>query len=76
MSKFKKLVQSIRDNPRNVQFDDLNKILLKCGFTVRNHSSHYTYSHPDLSEIITIKKENPVKIVYVNKALDAIDLID
>lgn len=39
-------------------------------------SSHYTYSHHDLVDIITIPKDKPVKPVYIKKALEAFDKVN
>lgn len=48
------------------------------GFIRRNPgsgSSHYTYSHPDLVDIITIPKDKPIKPIYIKKALEAFDIV-
>ena len=79
MSVYNKLYQKIKNNPKNVSFNELDKLLTRFGgFKRRNPrggSSHYTYSHSDLSEIITIPKSRPVKPIYIKKALRAIDMV-
>lgn len=79
MSHYKKLYRKIKNNPKDVSFEYMDKLLTKVGgFTRRNPrggSSHYTYSHPDLMDIITIPKDKPIKSVYIKKALNAFDIV-
>lgn len=75
MAKYKKLYEKIVRNPKDVDFEELDKLLRLYGFICRQPrkgSSHYTYYHPRLEEILTIPKNRPVKAVYVRKALEAI----
>ena len=37
MTKFDSLEENIRNNPKNVSFSDLEKLLKKYGFEKRNH---------------------------------------
>lgn len=79
MSVYNKLYLKIKNNPKDVSFKEIDKLLTKAGgFTRRNPkggSSHYTYSHCDLSKIITIPKNKPVKPIYIKKALRAFDMV-
>lgn len=79
MSYYKKLYQKIKNNPKDVSFKDIDKLLITIGgFTRRNPkggSSHYTYFHPDLKEIITIPKDKPVKTIYIKNALKLFDIV-
>lgn len=79
MSHYKKLYDKIKNNPKNVSFNEIDKLLTRFGgFTCRNPksgSSHYTYSHPDLIDIITIPKDKPIKEVYIKRALKLLDLV-
>ncbi|WP_206811107.1 type II toxin-antitoxin system HicA family toxin [Paradesulfitobacterium ferrireducens] len=75
MTKFDKLYAQIVNNPRDVKFEDLDKLLMRYGFErrqPRRGSSHYNYSHPDLAEVITIPFNRPVKAVYVIQAIEAL----
>jgi len=60
-------------------FDDLDRILKNNGFArsqLRSGSSHYTYAHPDLPDILTIPLNQPfIKRPYVVDALHAIDTV-
>ncbi|MGB9888000.1 MAG: type II toxin-antitoxin system HicA family toxin [Moorellales bacterium] len=74
MSKLEKLYQRIRNNPRQVRFDELRRILLRAGFKERQPrggSSHYTYVKGN--KIITIPRNDPVKPEYVKEAIKALE---
>lgn len=79
MTKADKLFADIVNNPKDVRFEDLDKVLKFYGFSRRNPksgSSHYTYFHTKLSDILTIPKDKPIKAIYVRKAIMAIDKIE
>lgn len=79
MGHYHKLYEKMKNNPKDVCFDDIDKLLTKIGgFTRRepgSGSSHYTYSHPDIEDILTIVKDKPVKTVYVKRALIMLDSV-
>lgn len=78
MTRFAKLYAKITNNPRDVNFDDIDKLLRKFGFKCRQPgtgSSHYTYYHPNLPEVLTIPQNRAIKAIYVKKALEAIEKI-
>ena len=77
MSKKEKMLQSIRNNPRNVRFEAIQSILLSYGFSETQPSggsSHYTY-HRGIYRI-TIPKDNPVNKIYIKKAIEIIDKLE
>ena len=60
MSQLEKLLIKIRNNPKAVRFDEIDKILKNAGFEVRQPrggSSHYIYTKGNF--IISIPKHNP-----------------
>lgn len=71
MSKKEKLLKKIRNNPRVVRFEELDKILIGVGFErsqPKGGSSHYTYTLED--KLITIPYKRPhVKVVYVKAVI-------
>lgn len=76
MGHYEKLLQKIENNPSDVTFDELEKLMTKVGgFECRKgKGDHYTFSHPDLSEILTVDSKGqrgPLKAVYVKRALKA-----
>ena len=77
MSKRDKLLQSIRNNPTNVKFETLQKLLIYYGFKERQPkggSSHYSYTLGKL--ILTVPKHKPVNKIYVKQFLKLIDEIE
>lgn len=79
MSHIEKLLKNLEENPKHVSFTDLDKILKYFGFERRepkSGSSHVTYSHPLLTEILTIPKGSKhVKPIYAKKALKFINVL-
>lgn len=78
MTKSEKREATIRQNPKQVRFDDLNLLLLSYDFNRRQSrkgSSHYVYWHPLLREDVTVPHPHGphVDAIYVKKALAAID---
>ena len=54
MSKLEKLLQRIKNNPKTVRFEELDKILLSADYEraqPRGGSSHYTYRKPNAAPI-------------------------
>ena len=77
MSRHEKLLQTIRNNPTNVRFETIQKIMLSYGFietTPSGGSSHYTY-HKGIYRI-TIPKDIPVNKIYIKKAIQIIDKLE
>ena len=79
MSKKDKLLQRIRQNPKNVSFRDLRTLLESYGFELRrtkgSHNSFVGYVG-DKSVLIVIPYNQPLQAVYVKKALAFIDQIE
>ena len=76
MTQSEKLYRKIVNNPKDVSFKTLDKVLRQHGFRCRQPqkgSSHYHYYHPDLVEILTIPYNKPIKAVYVKKAISALE---
>ncbi|MEG6566499.1 type II toxin-antitoxin system HicA family toxin [Thermoanaerobacterium saccharolyticum] len=77
MSKKEKLIEKIKNNPKTVRFEEIDKILLDIGF-VRTQpskgSSHYTYHFENLT--ITIPYKRPyIKVVYVKQIIKLLDIL-
>ena len=76
MSQFEKLIQRIRNNPKAVRFEELEKILLKCGYICnqpRGGSSHYTYRKKGKYPLTIPKKEPYVKETYIRLVIEALE---
>lgn len=74
MSQLLKLLERIKNNPKTVRFDELDKLLLRANFIKtqpRGGSSHYTYKKD--GRRITIPFKQPyIKSEYVEQVIDAI----
>ena len=74
MGQIEKLLRAIKINPKDVPWEDIDRLLKHYGFGCRNQGgSHYTYYHPELEEILTIPRRRAVKAVYVKQALRLIE---
>ena len=77
MSQKEKMLQGIRNNPKNVRFETIQKVLLSYGFSETQPgggSSHYTY-HRGIYRI-TIPKDQPVNARYIRQAIEIIDKLE
>lgn len=78
MTKKDKRLQKIKQNPRHVRFDDLDRVLLSYGFE-RTQSgkgtSHYYYTLGEHTLSIPYKRPF-LKSVYVKKAVKILEEID
>ena len=73
MTRREKELERIRNNPTNVSFEDLDKLLRSYGFEPRSHGgSHYVYDAKGCRPLV-VPKRRPVKSVYVKKALAFIE---
>ena len=69
MSRKDKLLFSIKNNPKNVNFEDLKKLLEDKGYKAENTGgSHWVFRKKDC-ESITIPYKRPVKAIYVKRVL-------
>ncbi|MEA2027596.1 MAG: type II toxin-antitoxin system HicA family toxin [Campylobacterota bacterium] len=73
MSKKDKLLEAIKNNPKNVRFEDLKKILESIGYKAINRGgSHYVFTKANATSL-TIPFKKPVKVVYVKQVLNIIE---
>lgn len=71
-----KLIQKIKQNPAHVRFQDLEKLLIKCGYTMRQSgggSSHYIFTKAGKKPLCIPKKKPFVREHYVKDALKKIE---
>lgn len=75
MSRLKKLLKKIKDNPKQVRFEELDKILIRAGFCrkqPRTGSSHYTYTKGP--KRITVPYDQPhIGEAYVKLAIKILE---
>jgi predicted RNA binding protein YcfA (HicA-like mRNA interferase family) len=76
MSKSEKKLDSMRNNPRDWQISDVENVARAHGVTVRKGGgSHVTFSHPTVSDILTIPARRPIKAPYIRDFVNFIDSI-
>lgn len=78
MSRKEKLLQKIRNNPKNVSFEDLDRILDWYEFDrrqSRSGSSHYVYTRGSYSVTVPFRRPH-VGTVYVKEVLAILAEID
>jgi len=76
MSKREKAVAKIRQNPKNVRFEEIETILHRLGFVKRQDgTSHAIFTWG--SHVIVVPKRKPfVKRKYIELMLDELDKIE
>lgn len=75
MSKHDKRIERLRQNPRNVRFEEIDVLLRALGFEGRQKGSHVTYT--DGTHRITVPINKPfIKPIYVKLALQVIDELE
>lgn len=75
MSKKEKALARLRQNPKHVRYEEIEKILLRLGFKKRQDgTSHATFTFG--VHIVTVPKRKPfVKPKYVELVLELLDKI-
>ena len=69
MSKKDKLIQNIKNNPKNVDFKTIKNLLENFGYKAFNTGgSHFVFRQKD-KEPITIPHKKPVKTIYIKQIL-------
>jgi len=75
LKKLKKLLERIRNNPKHVRFEELDKILSHYGFTKRQSSkgtSHYYYIKGE--KLLSVPFHKPhIKATYVERAIELLE---
>lgn len=76
MSKWEKLLEKIRNNPKTVTFEEVDKVMKRLGYDgkfPRSGSSHYTYRKPGHTPVTVPRHEPYVKEEYVKQVIEAMD---
>jgi predicted RNA binding protein YcfA (HicA-like mRNA interferase family) len=82
MARVDKLVQKIKDNPKNIRFREIQRVLLNAGFKMRQSkrgTSHYVFRHPDLElnvVIVTHGRNDIVPDYQIRDALEALERLE
>ena len=76
MGKKDKRLKKIRQNPKNVRFEDIDKLLLSLGFEKRQRGSHVTYVLKGQGRITIPFRKPFILPVYVKEVLKLLDELD
>ncbi len=76
MNKIEKLLKKIRQNPKNVRFKDIDKLLLSLGFEKRQRGSHATYVLKNQGRITVPFRKPFILPIYVKEVLKMLDEMD
>jgi len=69
-----KLLDAMRNNPRDWRMEQLLTVARRFGVTVRNDGgSHHVFAHAAVSGIVTVPAHRPIKPVYVRQFVALID---
>ncbi len=75
MTKKEKLLERIKNNPKNVKFSELKQLLLDENFILdRISGSHHIFRYKDIVFVIPMHK-NQVKSVYIKRVIEIIEEI-
>ena len=78
MSKYDKLLERVRKLDKDLRFDELSKVMSKCGYRMESPmsgSSHYTFRRNGFPPL-TIPKHVPIKPPYIKKVKKLLELIE
>lgn len=71
-----KLLEAMRNNPRDWKIDQLHTIAAQFEITVRaTGGSHQVFAHPRVAEILSIPAHRPVKPIYVRHFVALVDKV-
>ncbi|WP_028560471.1 type II toxin-antitoxin system HicA family toxin [Paenibacillus pinihumi] len=72
MARVEKLIDKMRNRPNGIAFTEAAKVLEAHGYkNVRQNGSHCQFRN-NAGDVITIKKDTPLKAVYVKDVLNRI----
>lgn len=77
MAKSDKLLERMRDNPRDWRIEDVVAVCAAHGIacTAPSKGSHYKVKHSRMTEILTIPAHRPIKPVYVRELVRFVDAV-
>jgi predicted RNA binding protein YcfA (HicA-like mRNA interferase family) len=76
MSKIDKLIEKLRNNPRDTSIGLIKKVLDKYRIEyIWGKGDHLNVKHPKIDYILTIPAHKPIKPIYIIKLLKMIDEI-
>lgn len=69
-----KLLESMRNNPRDWRIENLVTVAGKYGIEVRTHGgSHHIFSYPGIELAVSVPAHRPIKPVYIKQFIALVD---
>jgi predicted RNA binding protein YcfA (HicA-like mRNA interferase family) len=69
MAGVEKIIEKMNRQPHGIRFEEISKVLNHFGYIeVRSDGSHHHFRNKN-GDVVTIKKSQPVKAVYVKDVL-------
>jgi hypothetical protein len=76
MSKAEKLLEQMRENPRDWRLEDVKTVALYFSVDSRNTGgSHYVFGVPGIPEKISVPAHRPIKPAYIRQFVALIDKV-
>lgn len=71
-----KLLDAMHRNPLDWRIEQLQTVARQFGVSVRcEGGSHHVFSHPKVSDIVSVPAHRPVKPVYVRQFMALVDKV-
>ena len=76
MNKRAKLLDAMRNNPRDWRIDDLLVVAKQFDIECRNSGgSHHVFGFPGVEMDVTVPAHRPIKLVYIRQFLLLVDAV-
>ncbi len=73
MSNIEKIIFKMKNQPSGIRLEEAEKVLKYYGYELdRQKGSHKQYLNKETGNLITIKRENPLKKAYIMDILNRI----
>lgn len=71
-----KLLEAMRNNPRDWRIEQLQTLARQFGVAVRSEGgSHRVFSHDAVIEVVSVPAHRPIKPVYVRRFVTLVDKV-
>lgn len=76
MSKRAKLLEAMRNNPRDWRIEDLITVARQFEIECRSHGgSHHVFSYPGVEVDLSVPAHRPIKPIYIRQFLLLVDAV-
>ncbi|WP_107220044.1 hypothetical protein [Thauera aromatica] len=71
-----KLLEAMRNNPRDWRIEQLQTVARQLGMAVRcEGGSHHVFSHEAVADMLSVPAHRPIKPVYVRRFVALVDKV-